>query len=192
MAKKRERTPANLSHVVGRQVEAVRKRLHISQKELSTRLTELGVVMRQVTIARLETGKRRVTVDEALSLAAALGVNPTFLFSGEFTNERDIRVAPKFDVSPNQVRYWFDGNLPLPGTDERTYFELIPDEELMARQLRGIAHLKESVNHLVRALGAKDTREALYALRLIKTEIERQQEGLELEQRRAHEKREEE
>ncbi|CAN5777902.1 hypothetical protein BH20ACT14_BH20ACT14_01740 [soil metagenome] len=184
MAKTRERTPAAVSRVFGRQVKEARRRLGLKQGELAKRLEELGVDMHQVTIARVESGERRVSVDDALAIAAALGVNPLYLFSGDFTNE-PVPVTPTLEVTPSQMRFWFEGNLPLPGTDERTYFELIPDEELIARQRRGLEHLKESVLHFVRAAGAKDRTEMRYALSLIGKELERQHEGLELEERRA-------
>lgn len=192
MAKVRERTPAGVSRVVGRQVRRARELRRFSQDQLSRQLKDYGVDMGQATIARLESGERRITVDEALALAAALGVNPVYLFSGDFTNE-PVPVTPRLGhVAPPAVRSWFQGTQPLVGTDQQTYFELIPDEELIARQLRGIEHLRESVRHFVGAVVANDAKEAKYALRLIRTEIERQEEGLELEARRATEKRQEE
>lgn len=192
MAEKRERTPTAVSRVVGRQVKTARNMRRWSQDDLASQLKRQGVELGQASIARLESGPRHITVDEALALAAALGVNPLYLLSGDFTNE-PVPVTPKLgNVWPNAMRFWFAGNLPLPGTDERSYFELIPDEELIARQLRGIGHLRASLDHFIRALKDKDTREALYALRLIRAEIDRQQEGLELEARRAQQTQEEE
>jgi Helix-turn-helix domain len=175
-----------VSRVFGQQVKAVRESLQprVTQSKLAKRLKDLGVPMGQVTIARIENGERRVTVDDALALAAALGVNPKNLLSGIYAHE-PVPVTPKLKLTPSHMLWWFEGTRPPPGTDERTYFELIPDEELIARQRRGLHHLKESVLHFVRAAAAKDVREMRYALRLIETELQRQREGLDLEERRA-------
>ena len=173
------------SAVVGRQVRAVRKHVGLSQAELAERLRKVDVDMHQATISRLESGESPFTVDDLFAIAWVLGVNPLYLLSGEFTNEPVVPVTPKLAVDRTALRYWFEGNFPVPGTDERTYFELIPDEEIIARQRRGLLHLKEAVLHFIRAAGDNDRVEMRYALSLIGRELERQEEGLELEERRA-------
>ena len=182
---KADKTAGPVSRVFGRQVRAARELRGLSQAKLSRRLKDAGVDLAQVTVARIENGDRRISVDDALALAVALGVNPLYLFSGDFTNEA-VPVTPTLgEIVPSQMRFWFNGTLPLPGTDERSFFALIPDEELIARQKRGLQHLWASVEHFTRAVIDKDGREQAYALRLIRTEIDRQQEGLELEESRA-------
>src|SRR5262249_55626958 len=131
------------SEVVGRQVGAARELLRprVSQTELSQRLATLGVDMDQSAIARLEAGERRITVDEVFALAAALGVSPLYLMSGDFTNE-DVPVTPTIERTPFGMRHWLRGDLALSDVDRETYFELVPDEERLARQWRGLMNLR--------------------------------------------------
>lgn len=68
---------------VGEQVIAnvtrLRKQLRLSQAQLSERLAEAGRPIRATGIHRVETGKRRVDVDDLVALAGALGVRPAAL-----------------------------------------------------------------------------------------------------------------
>src|SRR5438128_1706924 len=51
----------------------------LSQAELSKRLGDLGVPVSRQTLIEIEKGNRRVTLDEALAIAAAVGVAPVHL-----------------------------------------------------------------------------------------------------------------
>jgi transcriptional regulator with XRE-family HTH domain len=191
MTRTRERTPSAASEVVGRQVEAARKGLRISQTELARKLKDLGVPMRQVTIARLESGDRRISVDEVFAIATALSVNPLFLLSGDYTNE-DMPVTPDREVPPNVMRLWFGGSRALPGTDERTYRDFVPEEERFARLRRGVQHMQQSYLDYMEAAKKRDTGAMKDALRDPRHELERQQADLDREERLAAQNRTEE
>jgi transcriptional regulator with XRE-family HTH domain len=47
----------------------------ISQAEIAARVTRMGIALPQQTIARIETGKRTLRLDEAEAIARALGVD---------------------------------------------------------------------------------------------------------------------
>jgi transcriptional regulator with XRE-family HTH domain len=51
----------------------------LSQQQLAEKVAQLGGHVPRVTITRLESGPREVTLDELLSLAAALSVSPLML-----------------------------------------------------------------------------------------------------------------
>jgi transcriptional regulator with XRE-family HTH domain len=185
MANTKKKDPETVSRVVGRQVQAARQRLHLKQADLAKRLDDLGLPTHQATIHRLETGGRRITVDDALALAAALGVRPLFLLTGDYTNEA-VPVAPKLEpAQPTQMRRWFSGQVQLPGLDADSFVEVIPDGERIARQRRGFQHLRQAYLDWHEAVLAKDRGAMRDALKDIERELARQEADLDREERRA-------
>lgn len=73
---------AYIGTVVGRQASDVRRLRRLSQEEVADRMQRLGHAswIRQ-TIGQVEKGDRSITVDEVVSLAAALGTSLSFLLS---------------------------------------------------------------------------------------------------------------
>lgn len=74
----------------------VRERAGISQVALASRLAELGYgALKRDQIVAIEAGRRRVTLDDALAISAALGVAPVNLIvpfeSDEPLSEQDMR-----------------------------------------------------------------------------------------------------
>jgi transcriptional regulator with XRE-family HTH domain len=67
--------PQPYGNVVGRNISAARGRLQASQTSLAKRMRGLGFrAWQQQTVANVEKGKRRVTVEELVGLALALDV----------------------------------------------------------------------------------------------------------------------
>ncbi|MFJ7242839.1 helix-turn-helix domain-containing protein [Streptomyces olivaceus] len=64
---------------VGRTVRDLRERHGISTTALAERMTALGRRITQSGVTRLETGQRRIDVDDVAALAAVLGVRPAAL-----------------------------------------------------------------------------------------------------------------
>ncbi|QEX12129.1 helix-turn-helix transcriptional regulator [Rhodococcus erythropolis] len=60
-----------------------RKMLGISQQEIADRLTAAGIKFHDSSVARIEKGKRRVTVDEAEVISRILGVDINYMTSLE-------------------------------------------------------------------------------------------------------------
>ena len=77
------------SDVLRRRMREIRDRRGVSQRELKRRLKKLGVPISQSAIALIETGQpsrpgqktpRKVSLDEAVAIAAALDVPPEQLY----------------------------------------------------------------------------------------------------------------
>jgi len=113
--------------VVAGQVRWLRDRRGISQQQLAD---SLGWTQSQV--ARLETGKRSISVADLLALAWALDVAPVYLLSGSFTESGDVPIAEQLRVDPTDMRNWVRGWEPLPGSNYRRFFENVPDDEWYA------------------------------------------------------------
>ncbi len=113
-----------------RQVRESRERKPWSQEQLVDRLREMGVEWDRATLARLEAGRRKVSLDEALLLAAALGVSPQYLVLPR-SNE-PVQLAPNLTVEVRLARDWMRGFTPLSDDDERSFFTEVPDDQLAA------------------------------------------------------------
>ena len=116
------------SQVFARRVRDVRKGRRMTQENLSRRLAELGVNLHQTAVAKVETGERRVSLDDAFLFAAALEVSPAWLVTPPSGTD-PIAVAPKVECSPAVVRAWLSGRAPLPGQSPRNFFSEAPDEQ---------------------------------------------------------------
>ncbi len=113
-----------------RQVRETRERKPWSQEQLASRLKGLGVDWDRATLARLETGKRKASLDDAMLLAAALGVSPQYLFLPR--SSEPVQLAPNLTVDVRLARDWMRGLATLRGADERTFFTEVPDGALGA------------------------------------------------------------
>ncbi|MFE6287679.1 helix-turn-helix transcriptional regulator [Streptomyces sp. NPDC057877] len=84
------------------------------------------------TVANLENGKRQnVTVIELFALASVLDVAPVNLLVP--LNDRSYQVTPTRVEPADDVRAWIRGESPLPGTDERTYFAEVSEQDMRLR-----------------------------------------------------------
>lgn len=169
----KQRPPKRPSEVLADQLAAIRERRRWSQLELAERLTDLGVPMDRSTIAKLENASRRVTLDEALGLAAALGVSPASLFI-PMTASTDVAIAPKLAIHPRVARMWVRGQQPLSKADARTFYGEVSDDEWVAMQQSGIQLLLGHVQVLVDAWVDQDKNKAVQAIDEINDEMARQ------------------
>jgi transcriptional regulator with XRE-family HTH domain len=151
MSEKHAEIPA--AEVFARRLKAVRKAAgNVSQAELSRRLAEIGYNLSRSQIADLESEdperRRRVTVDDLLAIAAALGVAPLHLIV-PFEEEEPMMVEPRLDeydvpvflapvrlrvgaltMLPSEARRWITGRQINLDADvslwERYYTEEVP------------------------------------------------------------------
>lgn len=65
--------------VLGANVRTMREARGLTQKQVADGMNLLGFKMMYTTIAKIETGKRPIRVNEAFSLAAVLGVHVIYL-----------------------------------------------------------------------------------------------------------------
>jgi transcriptional regulator with XRE-family HTH domain len=105
------------------------------QVDLVGRLEEVGAPgWRQSKIAKLERGEmKRISIDEVLELAAALGVQPARLL-GSAGND-DIAITSKTVVNPREFRQWLEGSRPLRTTDKRAYYVFLWSDAELERAL---------------------------------------------------------
>lgn len=118
-----EATPRKPSDVMAEQVRDYRKHRGWSQRDFCNVLaTRFGVTINPATVARLETGQRRITVDEAAMFAVALDVPLLSLF-WPIHDSQPVSVAPGIEVSPWRALEWAIGNDPLPdvATDHESW-----------------------------------------------------------------------
>lgn len=153
------------SQVLGDQLPALRRIAGLTQEQLADRLRRIGSALDATAIAKIETttSKRRgVSLDEALEIAAALGVSPMHLF---FPREAGatVPIAPKLkeDVPLLRAHAWLAGQQPLPGYDsepEWLIFESAVSEDEMA-VLGSMRHVSQE------ELEEEDLERAVKALR---------------------------
>jgi transcriptional regulator with XRE-family HTH domain len=112
------------------QLRALRTRRGMSQQALADRLNLLGARVDRSVVAKVESGKRAVTVEDALRFALALDVAPVHLLVPTDSDE-PIHLAPNLEASPYEVRAWIRGAMPLL-QDPRVYFSTVPLTETKA------------------------------------------------------------
>lgn len=69
------------SEVFQRRMREERERRGVSQREMVQRLADLGHPMAQPAITRIESGKRKVSLDEAVLIATALDMTAEQLYA---------------------------------------------------------------------------------------------------------------
>jgi transcriptional regulator with XRE-family HTH domain len=120
----KKQVPAwRLDEVVAAQVKTAREHKRWKQSDLAARLVELGFTgWRQSKVAKLENGDtKRLSVEELVALAAALGVQPIHLLTPA-DDEALVEVAPKLTLSALATRQWLRGVAPLSDDDGTSYF----------------------------------------------------------------------
>lgn len=101
------------SAVVARRVREHREALGLTQADLATRLAEeFRWSVDRTVIARIESRKRAVTVDDLLVLAAALDTSPSLLLTPQ--DESDLMwPTPWRAMTANRTRAWIAGDVRL-------------------------------------------------------------------------------
>jgi transcriptional regulator with XRE-family HTH domain len=148
-------TARGVGETFAKRVREVRERRGWTQQQLADRLRELGVPIDRTKVNRVETGARAVSIDDALAIAAALGVSPSVLFFPLASSE-PVRLTPERVVAAEEGRRWFRGEQPLHPADEDQPSELadtlaflteIAEDE--ARDLRSLQRVVASLPELL-------------------------------------------
>src|SRR5215211_3898739 len=111
-------------------IRELRKARGMTQQDLADRIALLGTPMHQTAIARIESGKRELTLAEAFQFAYALDVAPVHLFVPTDSDE-PINIGPNVEASPYETRQWIRGYMPL-FQDPRLYLSAVPLTEAKA------------------------------------------------------------
>jgi len=110
-----------------------------SQRRLADELAELGYPLNQTSIARIESGHRDVSLNDALAIAAALDVSPIH-FVADRAGSTPTQLTGTREVPPREMREWMRGHRPL-GYDNRFYQSEVDEDELVARERGGVFQL---------------------------------------------------
>ncbi|MER7562314.1 helix-turn-helix transcriptional regulator [Streptomyces sp. NPDC097941] len=96
---------------VGDQVaENIRRLRRKTTEQLAGEVSELGVPMTASTVTKIEKQGRRVTVDELVALAAALGVSPVTLMLPSEDPDGPIRLAERLTSTDWRTAWrWMHG-----------------------------------------------------------------------------------
>src|SRR5581483_5246823 len=170
-----DRTTAN-------QVQTLRQRQRLSQRQLAERLSELGAPFTQAAVARLESGRtRNLSISDLFALAAALNVAPVHLLANSF-DQNDVPIVGQTKLSPRHARDWIRGHRPLPDSDEHAYAEQVAAEEHdIYRTLPALYLLKAWISDLEEATTAGDLAYGEHALNVIQEQVQRLQRDLQLQ-----------
>src|SRR5688500_12095160 len=106
MTQQSNKTPSEV--LAGQLAEWRKRRNGLSAQELAGCITELGGKLARVAIAETENGPRRISLDEALLLAAALNVPPPLFFFPFETGEH-VAITPKSVIHPDLATRWLAG-----------------------------------------------------------------------------------
>jgi transcriptional regulator with XRE-family HTH domain len=115
------------SEVFRARLREVRRVKGLTQPELSEALASVGVDLNEFVITRIESGKRRVTLDEAVALAAVLG--PSLLHMLIPVDDTSVHLAPEMPERAIDARAWIRGQRPLRRADEQLFFFQTPPSE---------------------------------------------------------------
>lgn len=123
-------------------IRQLRKRHAYTQQDLADRLNLIGAHTDRAAVAKVELGKRGLSVDELFRYALALNVAPVHLVSPPDSDE-PISLGPSLEVSPSEMRRWVRGQEPLIWQDKRTYFSEVPAEEFEVLRQAGAPQREE-------------------------------------------------
>lgn len=101
--------------VAAAQLRAHRTSQRLSLRELAERVSGLGHDLPLSAISKIESGKRRMDVDDLTALAAALGVGPANLLVLDTGDETDPLTITGASGSTEAVWGWVTGQFAVPG-----------------------------------------------------------------------------
>lgn len=167
--------PRRPSNVLAERLREVRDHKGWTQQGLAERLREANTTIAdRATVAKIEAGTRKVTLDETLWLAAVLDVAPPFLVLPTKGLEH-VEVLPGYAIDAASAREWFTGREPLGTTqDEEFFYRERSDFERLAHRQPGLWHLEEVVRRFATALIEGDDEDAATRLDQIEGEVQRQ------------------
>lgn len=128
-------TPKGLRETTISRIREIRKMRGMTQQGLADRLNQIGARTDRTAVAKVESGKRELSLREAFQYAYALHVAPVHLFVPTDSDE-PINIGPNLEASPAEVRAWIRGQRPMPFQDPRAYFSTVPENEFPSGEER--------------------------------------------------------
>lgn len=115
------------NEVFRERLREVRKLRTWTQADLAARLNEAGVDLGESAVVRMERGIRGVSLNEAVAIAAVLGVSPLHMMVP--VDDNGAQLTPRLTVPTADARAWIRGQRPLTEADEEIYYAQAPDSE---------------------------------------------------------------
>jgi transcriptional regulator with XRE-family HTH domain len=116
------------SEVFRGRLREVRQAKGWTQQELAEALSRAGAELTTFAVARMESGKRGISLNEAVAIAAVLG--PSLLHMIVPLEERGrVHLAPRMPAKVVDARAWLRGQRPLRQEDEQVFFFQAPPSE---------------------------------------------------------------
>ena len=109
-------------------IRELRKRHGWTQQDLADVLNRLGAHTDRAAVARVELGKRGLSLNELFQYAQALNVAPVHMVAPPDSDE-PVSLGPSMECTPAEMRGWVRGQLPI-FQDARVYFSEVPKSEL--------------------------------------------------------------
>lgn len=140
-------------------VKEVRERRRWTQRDMCARLAAVGKTTDPATLARVEVGKRGVSLDDAIAYSAVLGpglVNMVVPLDDMAT----VALAPDVVVSAPDARWWLRGVSPVRPVGYPNHVGPLPDDddfrtvgdEQPSSEKGSVGQLMSAVEMLTRAL----------------------------------------
>jgi transcriptional regulator with XRE-family HTH domain len=168
------------SEITGTRLREIRERRPLTQQQLADLVQNFGGTLDRAAVAKIEIGKRGVSLDEALQLAAVLGVSPSVLFLT--LHDRDlVAIAPNLDVTMREARRWLKGLASLPNGNERDFYSEVAEEDWVAMLNTSVRVILSRVQDLVDAAASNDHERLPRLIDGLNAELERYRESLERE-----------
>jgi transcriptional regulator with XRE-family HTH domain len=135
-----------------------------SQRDLADELERSGSPMDRAVIARIETGKRGVSLDEAILFAAVLGTSlENMIVPSDIArpgSQETFQIAGKITVPARDVRLWLKGLQPLRQDDLAAWLKAMPDADLKANTHFDVLPLAHMFQRLIEDVGEGNLDEA--------------------------------
>lgn len=129
-----EPTAPGPAKVAADRVKELRDLRRMSQADLHSALTALGILWHPVTVSKVERKVRDLDLGELFAFAAALNVSPTHLLD----TDEPVAVTPNLTAPAARVRAWLRGEAPItPDADLDEYFAAAPEDEQRAHRVAG-------------------------------------------------------
>ena len=115
------------SEVFRARLREVRRLRGWTQADLASALASAGLDLGESAVVRMERGIRGVSLDEAIAIAAVLGVSPMHMIVP--IDDNGIQLAPQVTVPTTDARAWIRGQRPLTEADEQLFYAQAPVSE---------------------------------------------------------------
>lgn len=102
--------PERPSEAFARRMKRYRERRSWTQEAIAAELAAVGWKIDRVQVAKIETGARKVSLDEAIIIAWVLSLPPAFLYLP--LGEGDVTLEAEVTIDADGARRWVTGQAP--------------------------------------------------------------------------------